>query len=74
MTVGILTEKPSAARNFAKALGGQRGTFNGEDYVITAARGHLYGLKEPHEMVSADKVDKYKKWDCLLYTSDAADE
>ena len=28
--VGILTEKPSAARNFAKALGGQKGTYNGE--------------------------------------------
>lgn len=41
MTVGILTEKPSASRNFAKALGGHKGTFNGEDYVITAARGHL---------------------------------
>ena len=73
MTVGILTEKPSAARNFAKALGGQRGTFNGEDYVITAARGHLYGLKEPHEMVSADKVDKYKKWDVAQLPWDVED-
>lgn len=63
MTVGILTEKPSASRNFAKALGGHKGKFNGEDYVITAARGHLYGLKEPHEMVSADKAGKYKQWD-----------
>ena len=41
MTVGILTEKPSAARNFAKALGGQTGTYNGENYVIAFARGHL---------------------------------
>ena len=41
MTVGILCEKPSAARNFAKALGGMRGTYNGEQYVITNTVGHL---------------------------------
>ena len=39
--LGILVEKPSAARNFAAALGGMKGTFNGESYVIVAARGHL---------------------------------
>lgn len=73
MTVGILTEKPSASRNFAKALGGHSGTFNGEQYVITAARGHLYGLKEPHEMVSADKVGKYKQWDIAQLPWDVRD-
>lgn len=73
MTVGILTEKPSAARNFAKALGGQRGTFNGEDYVITAARGHLYGLKEPHEMVPADKAERYAQWDIAALPWDVHD-
>lgn len=63
MTIGILTEKPSAARNFAKALGGMRGTYNGEDYVIVHARGHLYEFKDPSQMVAADLTEKYRKWD-----------
>lgn len=38
--IGILTEKPSAARNFAKALGARKsgscftGTFQGEPFLI----------------------------------------
>lgn len=51
MVVGILTEKNSAARNFATALGGtssaMTGEYSGELYAITAARGHLYELKKP---------------------------
>ena len=62
-TVGILAEKPSAARNFAKALGGKSGTYKGQAYVIAAARGHLYEFKDPTEMVPSDKVDKYKSWE-----------
>lgn len=62
MTVGILTEKPSAARNFAKALGGQSGTYNGESYVIAFARGHLFELKQPAEQVSPAKHAQYASW------------
>lgn len=62
MTVGILTEKPSAARNFAKALGGQSGTYNGEDYVIAFARGHLFELKQPVDQVDPSKRAKYASW------------
>lgn len=62
MTVGILTEKPSAARNFAKALGGQSGTYNGEDYVIVFARGHLFELKQPVDQVVSAKREKYGSW------------
>lgn len=65
--VGILAEKPSQARNFAKAFGGMSGVTNlsGEpvEYVIAAARGHLYELKQPSQQVSADKQDRYKSWD-----------
>ena len=61
--VGILTEKPSAARNFAKALGGQKGTYNGESYVIVAARGHLYEFVDPEKQVSAAMAAQYKSWD-----------
>ena len=62
MMVGILTEKPSAARNFAKALGGMSGTYNGEQYMITASRGHLFEFAQPQEMVPADKAARYKSW------------
>ena len=61
-TVGILTEKNSAARNFAAALGGPRGTYDGEDYVIVAARGHLLELADPADMVGPDLKAKIKTW------------
>ena len=61
--VGILTEKPSAARNFATALGGMSGTFAGTEYVIVHARGHLLELKDPSAMVPAPLTDKYKSWE-----------
>lgn len=61
--IGILCEKPSAKRNFEKALGGSQGFFNNEEYILTASRGHLYGYpKDPSLMVHPDKRDAYKKW------------
>ena len=72
--IGILTEKPSAARNFAAALGGQQGTYHGEKYVIVAARGHLYGfIKDPEKQVKSDKAERYKKWDVSLLPWDEKD-
>lgn len=71
--VGILCEKPSAARNFAKALGGQSGTFNGEQYVIAAARGHLFEFKDPKDMVPTDKSKQYQSWDLKYLPWDEAD-
>lgn len=61
--IGIMTEKPSQAKNFAKALGGMSGTFAGQSYRIVAAAGHLYELKDPADMVPADLHDKIKSWD-----------
>lgn len=61
--VCILTEKPSAARNFAKALGGVKGNFNGESYEIVSARGHLVEFKKPAEQVPPEKAERYGKWD-----------
>lgn len=55
--IGILAEKPSQARNFAAALGGMSGTYNGEQYVIVPARGHLYEFQTPDMQVPA-----YKQW------------
>lgn len=60
--IGILCEKPSAARNFAAALGGNSGKYNGEDYKIVAARGHLYEFVQPDEMVDSSLQTKYKSW------------
>lgn len=60
--IGVLCEKPSAARNFAKALGGVSGTYNGEQYIIVAARGHLYELSDPDKQVPKALAENYKSW------------
>lgn len=60
--IGILAEKTSAAQNMAKALGGMSGTYNGEQYVIVAARGHLYELTDPEKQVDASLMEKYHSW------------
>lgn len=62
MTIGILCEKPSAAKHFAAALGGMRGTYQGTDYVIGSARGHLYEFVQPDAMVAGDLREKYRLW------------
>lgn len=64
--IGILTEKPSAAKNFSKALGGMEGIYNGDNYLIVNARGHLYGYKMPEYQVSKELSDRYKNWDIDL--------
>ena len=61
--IGILTEKPSARRNFAKALGGMTGTYNGEQYTIVSARGHLYEFSEPSKQVAPALSEQYRSWD-----------
>ena len=56
----ILTEKPSVARDIAKCLGINRkhdGYFEGNNYQITWAFGHLVELKEPDEYNPA-----WKRW------------
>lgn len=63
MTIGILTEKPSASKNFAAALGGMKGNYKGEDFVITAARGHLYEFADPAAMVAPALEVQYKSWE-----------
>ena len=60
--IGILTEKPSQMRKFAKALGGSSGVYKGEQYVLACARGHMYELVDPAKQVSSSLVEKYKSW------------
>ena len=58
----VLAEKPSAKKNFATALGGTAGRYNGEEYKICALRGHLRGLKDPEEQVPDDYHDEVAEW------------
>ncbi|MEE2924358.1 MAG: DNA topoisomerase 3 [bacterium] len=56
----VITEKPSVAGDIAAALSikkKHKGYFEGEDYLITWAIGHLLELQDPEDM---DK--KYKSW------------
>lgn len=61
--LGILCEKPSAARNFSAALGGQQGQYAGTPYVIVAAAGHLFEFAAPEAMVPEALVAQYTNWD-----------
>lgn len=60
--IAIITEKPSQARNFAKALGGSKGTFDGKEYEIVPARGHLYEFVDPDKQVPSDRAAAYHSW------------
>ena len=55
----ILTEKPSVARDFARALGlrARDGYFEGSEVTVTFAVGHLFELYAPHDYDPA-----LKKW------------
>ena len=61
--IGILAEKPSQARNFASALGGMSGIYNGEAYIITNARGHLFEFDMPEKQVPSQYESQYHSWD-----------
>ena len=61
--VCLICEKPSQARSWAKALGGNSGSYKGQQYVVVPARGHLFEFAKPDEQVSDDKKAKYKSWD-----------
>lgn len=60
--IGILTEKPSAMRNFSKALGGNSGVINGEKYILCSSVGHVFELLEPHFQVDEKYFTKIKRW------------
>lgn len=58
----VIAEKPSAARNFAEALGGMKGAYEGVPYSICALRGHVMGLVPPERQVAEDKRERYRTW------------
>lgn len=43
----IINEKSSQYQNFVKALGGQSGEFNGDEYALTHLHGHILGNPVP---------------------------
>ncbi len=60
MKTAVVAEKPSVARDIARALGaGERGDgyLQGNGYKVTWALGHLVRLPEPHEIDSV-----WKSW------------
>ena len=59
----ILCEKPSAAKNYATALGGMRGTFNGKQYEIVNSVGHIFSFLPDEKQVIPELSEKYKSWD-----------
>ncbi|CDH44115.1 DNA topoisomerase 3 [Candidatus Contendibacter odensensis] len=53
MSIAVVAEKPSVARDIAKVLGARQrgeGFLHGNGYVVTWAIGHLTRLAEPHEI------------------------
>ncbi|NJM11034.1 MAG: hypothetical protein HC889_03230, partial [Synechococcaceae cyanobacterium SM1_2_3] len=60
MSIAVIAEKPSVARDIAKVLGASQrgeGFLHGNGYVVTWAIGHLTRLAEPHE-INPD----WKRW------------
>lgn len=53
----IITEKPSASRNFAKALGGNDGVFEGDEFVIVHLRGHILAHDVPEKVAYDQYVE-----------------
>lgn len=58
----IITEKPSARKNFEKALGGKTGHFLDFDYELTNLRGHVMQLKGPEHQVPKELQEKLLSW------------
>jgi DNA topoisomerase-3 len=53
VTVVVVAEKPSVARDIAQVVGARTraaGWLHGNEYVVTWAIGHLVGLAQPHEI------------------------
>ena len=60
MTIAVVAEKPSVARDIARVLGASKqgqGYISGKGYVVTWAIGHLVTLPQPHEVRT-----EWKQW------------
>jgi DNA topoisomerase-3 len=60
VSIAVLAEKPSVARDIARVLGARQrgqGRLHGNGYVVTWAVGHLVALAEPHGV-----RPEWKRW------------
>ena len=60
MTIAVLAEKPSVARDIARVLGAKQrrdGFLEGNGYAVTWALGHLVAVAEPHQI-----KPQWKRW------------
>ena len=60
MSIIVVAEKPSVARDIAKVLGADKkaqGSWQGGEYIVTWAIGHLVTLPQPHEI-----NESWKSW------------
>ena len=55
----IITEKPSAKKNFATALGGINGSYKGEKYEIVNSIGHLFAFPKRIDSLVNDEINGY---------------
>ena len=72
----IICEKFDAARNFASALGGETGTFKGDEYRIVSLAGHVLEFAEPYEQAypnEAENIGKFSKTDTIPWRLDQFD-
>ena len=58
----IICEKFDAARNFANALGGETGTFEGDEYRIVSLAGHVLEFAEPYEQAYPNEAETIGKF------------
>lgn len=61
----IITEKPSAAKSFATALGGRTGEFNGNSYEIVNLYGHIISNSVPDEVALPNYKQRVGKFSQL---------
>ena len=60
MTIAVVAEKPSVARDIARVIGANKraqGYLHGNGYAVTWAIGHLVALAQPHEVHA-----RWKAW------------
>lgn len=58
----IINEKPSQFKNFSKALGGETGTFNGDEYALIHLYGHILGNPVPEKTARKEYAAKVGKF------------
>ena len=67
----IVTEKPDAAKNFAKALDGKTGVYDDKQFAIINLYGHVLLSGKPHEVALpqySETVGLFSKIDAIPWS------